>query len=282
MKKIFIGFILSVIALTQYAQETKYDNKEAFYPHFYPYPGNDYRSASGEPGPKYWQNRADYKINATLDTTSHKVTGQVEITYTNNSPDNLKFLWLQLDQNIYKSDSRASATTTQAGGRWANENFTGGYIIESIKAGSDEKNYVPRTITTDTRMQVWLQEPVKAAGGQVKFIVAFSFEIPEYGTDRMGRLKTKNGWVYEVAQWYPRMAVYDDIQGWNTLPYMGAGEFYLEFGDVTFSITAPANLVIAGSGELVNEKEVLTPVQQTRLAEARNSYNTVMLRTSAE
>ena len=132
MKKLFIGFILSLIVITQYAQVTKYDNKEAFYPQFYPYPGNDFRSASGEPGPKYWQNRADYKINATLDTGSHKVSGDVEITYTNNSPDNLKFLWLQLDQNIYREDSRGSATTTQAGGRWANTKFTEGDVIKSI------------------------------------------------------------------------------------------------------------------------------------------------------
>jgi hypothetical protein len=87
---------------------TFYDSKEAFNPQFYPYPGNDFRSASGEPGPRYWQNRADYKIEATLDTSTHGVKGSVEITYINNSPDNLKFLWLQLDQNIYKKDSRAS------------------------------------------------------------------------------------------------------------------------------------------------------------------------------
>src|SRR5204862_4838284 len=124
MKKLFIGSILSLIVITQYAQVTKFDSKESFYPQFYPYQGNDYRSASGEPGPKYWQNRADYKIASTLDTDSHSVNGTVEITYTNNSPDNLKFLWLQLDQNIYKENSRASATTTQTGGRWANGGFT--------------------------------------------------------------------------------------------------------------------------------------------------------------
>ena len=156
MKRTVLTIIYACFITAAFTQSA-YDAKEAFNPQFYPYPGNDFRSASGEPGPRYWQNHANYSITCSLDTATHIVKGQVEITYTNNSPDNLKFLWLQLDQNIYKRDSRGSATTTQAGGRWANEKFTGGYIIESIKAGSDEKNYVPRTITTDTRMQLCLQ-----------------------------------------------------------------------------------------------------------------------------
>src|SRR5690606_37407717 len=162
---------------------------EAFDAHFYPYPGNEFRSASGEPGPKYWQNRADYKINCTLDTTKHTVSGDVEITYTNNSPDNLKFLWLQLDQNIYKQDSRGSATTTQTGGRWANNQFTNGYEISSVKTEGKTAKYT----ITDTRMQVWLPDALKAQGGKTKLSIQFAFEIPQYGTDRMGRLSTKNG-----------------------------------------------------------------------------------------
>ena len=221
MKKLFIGFILSLIVITQYAQVTKFDSKESFYPQFYPYPGNDYRSASGEPGPKYWQNRADYKINATLDTGSHKVSGDVEITYTNNSPDNLKFLWLQVDQNIYREDSRGSATTTQAGGRWANTKFTEGDVIKSITVDAELNHTRQNILLRDTRMQVWLNDALKGSGNKVKIKISFEFTVPEYGTDRMGRLKTKNGWVYEVAQWFPRLCVYDDIQGWNTLPYVG-------------------------------------------------------------
>jgi len=281
MKKIFVGFILSMIAITQYAQETKYDNKEAFHPQFYPYPGNDIRSASGEPGPKYWQNRADYKINATLNTDSHRVTGDVEITYTNNSPDNLKFLWLQLDQNIYREDSRGSATTTQAGGRWANTKFTEGEVIKSINVDG-AKPYTPKYIVTDTRMQVWLNDAVKASGNKVKLKITFEFTVPEYGTDRMGRLKTKNGIVYEVAQWFPRLCVYDDIQGWNTLPYIGQGEFYLEYGDLEFNITAPSDVIVVGSGELLNPQDCYTPEQQKRWAEAKNSDKTVIIRGEKE
>ena len=281
MKKFFIGFILSLIVITQYAQVTKYDNKEAFYPQFYPYPGNDYRSASGEPGPKYWQNRADYKINATLDTGSHKIIGDVEITYTNNSPDNLKFLWLQVDQNIYREDSRGSATTTQAGGRWANTKFTEGDVIKSISIDAG-KPYTPKYTVSDTRMQIWLNDVLKGSGNKVKIKIAFEFTVPEYGTDRMGRLKTKNGWVYEVAQWFPRLCVYDDIQGWNTLPYVGQGEFYLEYGDLEYTITAPSDLIVVGSGELLNPQDCYTADQQKKWNEAKSSDKTVTIRGEKE
>jgi len=276
-------FILNCLFITigLFAQ-AKYDHKEAFNPQFYPYTGNDYRSASGEPGPKYWQNRADYRITSTLDTVAHKVSGDVEISYTNNSPDNLKFLWLQLDQNIYKKDSRGSATT-ESGGRWSNTKFTEGYIIKSIALEYNGKNIAPKqTITADTRMQVWLPESLKSSGGKIKISVSFEFIIPEYGTDRMGRLQTKNGMIYEVAQWFPRMAVYDDIQGWNTLPYIGAGEFYLEYGDIDFTVTAPSNIIIVGSGELQNPQECYTTEQMGRWNAAKNSDKTVVIRSDKE
>lgn len=281
MKRIVLALLTNTAVLLAVAQPA-YNHHEAFDPNFYPQTGNDYRSASGEPGPKYWQNRADYRINATLDTATHKVTGDVEITYTNNSPDNLKFLWLQLDQNIYKPTSRGSATTTQTGGRWANNGFTEGHAIKSISVEVEGAKQTPQFLINDTRMQVWLPQPLKAQGKTARLNIAFEFIIPQYGTDRMGRLHTKNGVVYEVAQWFPRMAVYDDVQGWNVLPYIGAGEFYLEYGDFDVNITAPANLIVAGSGELLNEKEVLTSAQQTRLAAARNSDKTVVLRSAEE
>ncbi|MFZ1263617.1 MAG: M1 family metallopeptidase [Chitinophagaceae bacterium] len=277
-----LGFLMYISLFAQTNPVSNYDNKEAFNPQFYPYPGNDYRSASGEPGPKYWQNRADYKINCTLDTGKNSVSGDVEIYYTNNSPDNLKFLWLQLDQNIYKKDSRASATTTEAGGRWANSKFTEGDIIKSISVEYNGKTFTPKFNVTDTRMQVWLTDALKSTGGKVKISIKFEFTVPEYGTDRMGRLKTKNGIIYEVAQWFPRMAVYDDIQGWNTLPYLGAGEFYLEYGDIDFTITAPANLIVVGSGELVNPQECYTAEQMNRWAAAKNSDKTVVIRSDKE
>jgi hypothetical protein len=281
MKKLCLLLIANCLFLIGFTQN-KYDQRKAFDPQFYPVAPNEYRSAGGEPGPKYWQNRADYKIACALDTDNHSVSGTVEITYLNNSPDNLKFLWLQLDQNIYKESSRASATTTQTGGRWANGGFTQGDVIKSISVEDGGQKYTPQNITTDTRMQVWLQQPLRGPGGKVKVIIAYQFIVPEYGTDRMGRLNTRDGWVYEVAQWFPRMAVYDDIQGWNTLPYLGAGEFYLEYGDIEYSITAPSSLIIVGSGELQNEKDVLTSTQISRLASARNSDKTVVIRSADE
>lgn len=281
MKKLFLSIFGLFMFMGLYAQSI-YDHKEAFNPQFYPYPGNDVRSASGEPGPKYWQNRADYKINCTLDTAKHGVSGEVEINYTNNSPDNLKFLWLQLDQNIYKKDSRASATTTEAGGRWANAKFTDGNVIKSISVEASGKTFTPKFIVSDTRMQVWLQDALKPAGGKIKLTIKFEFTVPEYGTDRMGRLKTKNGIVYEVAQWFPRMCVYDDIQGWNTLPYLGAGEFYLEYGDIDFTVTAPSNLIVVGSGELTNPQECYTAEQMKRWAAAKASDKTVAIRSEKE
>jgi hypothetical protein len=132
MKKSALTIAGLCMLLVTFSQSV-YDAKEAFNPQFYPYPGNDFRSASGEPGPKYWQNKAGYLINCKIDTGKHSVTGDVVITYTNNSPDNMRFVWLQLDQNIYRKDSRGSATTTEAGGRWANSNFTGGYVISSVQ-----------------------------------------------------------------------------------------------------------------------------------------------------
>ncbi|NOT52807.1 MAG: M1 family metallopeptidase [Chitinophagaceae bacterium] len=281
MKKFILGLFSLFLFVGLFAQ-SKYDHKEAFNPQFYPYPGNEVRTASGEPGSKYWQNRADYKISCTLDTAKHTVSGDVEIFYTNNSPENLKFLWLQLDQNIYKKDSRASATTTEAGGRWANAKFTDGYVIKSISSEYNGKTYVPKNITTDTRMQVWLQDVLKSTGGKIKLAIKFEFIIPERGTDRMGQLKTKNGIVYEVAQWFPRMCVYDDIQGWNTMPYLGAGEFYLEYGDIDFTVTAPSSLIVAGSGELLNPQECYTAEQMKRWNNAKNSDKTVMIRSHKE
>src|SRR5689334_8714998 len=147
MKKISISLAITFIYMAAFSQ-SNYDHKQLFDPNFYPPSTNEYRSASGAPGVKYWQNHADYKINCTLDTVNHKVSGQVEIVYTNNSPDNLKFLWLQTDQNIYKAESRASATTTQTGGRWANASFTQGDVIKSISVELDGKKFVPDTIGT--------------------------------------------------------------------------------------------------------------------------------------
>ena len=262
---------------------SKYDQHEAFAPLFYPSYGDDQRAASGVPGPRYWQNAASYKIDVSLNDQDHSIAGSVTITYKNNSPQRLPFLWLQLDQNIYSLQSRGVAITPTSGGRWANrDNFDGGYKLSSVSVIRGGKEQKAEYRVSDTRMQVTLPQAMGAGGDSVKIKIDYSFLIPEYGTDRMGRVQTSNGWIYEIAQWYPRMCVYDNVYGWNTLPYLGQGEFYLEYGNFEYSINAPASHIIVGSGELQNASEVLTTEQVSRLKQARESDKTVMLRSEAE
>lgn len=270
------------------APESKYDYHAAFGPSFYTRNGDEFRSASGKPGPKYWQNRADYQLSVTLNDQTDQISGSASITYTNNSPDDLAFLWLQLDQNAYEKNARGEAIVPVTGSRYGShgQQFEGGYKIKSVKlistvngknSESEAKFYV-----TDTRMQVMLPSELKGQGGKIKLKIDYSFIVPEQGSDRLGIQKTRNGKIYTIAQWYPRMAVYDNILGWNTLPYIGPGEFYLEFGDFEFSITAPANHLVVGSGELLNTAEVYTSQQQKRWNLAAGSDKTVAIRSAAE
>ncbi len=260
----------------------KYDQHKVFTPLFYPAKGNEYRTAAGAPGVKYWQNRADYKLNVTLDTATHRVSGTTQITYTNNSPDPLAFLWLQVDQNIYREDSRGEATSPVTGGRFTNKTFTKGDEIKGVYVIKNGKQEKVDYLITDTRMQIKLNDTLRSGGSKLLIKIDYAFDVPEYGTDRMGRKLYKNGWVYEIAQWYPRMEVYDDVTGWNVIPYMGASEFYLEYGNFDYTITAPANLVVVGSGELLNPAEVYTPKIIGRLAAAKNSDKTVMIKDSVD
>ncbi|HXB05806.1 MAG TPA: M1 family metallopeptidase [Puia sp.] len=262
--------------------QSRFDAHKAFDPLFYPTGSTVYRSASGAPGERYWTNRVDYAIRTALDTAHHSLSGDVTITYTNNSPDALPYLWLQLDQNIYRADSRGEATNPVTGGRWSNKKFTDGDVIRSVVLLVDGKEQKADWSVADTRMQIRLPQAVRAGGGVIRFRIDYSFTIPEYGTDRMGRQLMADGWIYEIAQWYPRMEVYDDVSGWNLLPYLGQGEFYLDYGNIDYTVTAPSNMVVVGSGELLNPAEVLTPAQQSRLAKARSSDKTVVIRSAEE
>jgi hypothetical protein len=288
--KAILASLLAIGVCNAHAQTTessdqsqsKYDQHKVFIPSFYPDKGNEYRTASGAPGIKYWQNRADYKLDVTLDTAQHKVSGTTLITYTNNSPDGLTFLWLQVEQNIYRQDSRSQATSPVTGGRFVNKSFTDGDEIKSIYIIKNGKAEKADYLVNDTRLQIKLKDTLRSAGGKLQIKIEYAFSVPEYGTDRMGRELTKNGWIYEIAQWYPRMEVYDDVTGWNVIPYLGASEFYLEYGNFDYTVTAPASLVVVGSGELINPQEVLTPTAISRLAVARNSDKTVAIRDSAD
>ncbi len=268
--------------------QTNYNYHDAFALFYYTKNGNEYRSAGGQPGPKYWQNRADYQLSASLNDQTNEITGTEILTYTNNSPDKLGFLWMQLDQNLFKSDSRGSAIIPTAGSRNGGRGqvFDAGYKIKSVKTVSGSKGKSAETdvkfMINDTRMQVFLPQNINAGGGQVKLKIEYSFIEPNYGSDRTGYLDTKNGKIYTIAQWYPRMYVYDDVSGWNALPYTGPGEFYLEYGDFDINITAPANHIVVSSGELQNPQEVYTAEQLKRWAAAAKSDQTVMIRNADE
>jgi hypothetical protein len=198
--------ILLLVQLTMQAQPTArpatpptsvYNSHEAFGPLFYPAYGDEYRSADGGPGPRYWQNSADYKIDASLDDENKSLSGTVLITYKNNSPQDLPFVWLQLDQNIQNPNSRGVAITDLSGGRWANRDaFEGGYQLKSVELIDPVtgKGAPADYLVSDTRMKIKLPAGLRS-GGSLKMKIAYSFNIPQYGTDRMGRLETKNGWI---------------------------------------------------------------------------------------
>jgi len=282
--KLKLSLSVCLFSAAAFAQDTtsKYDQHQAFPATFYPADGTLLRGGNGAPGPKYWQNRADYTLNVTLDTAAHTVSGTAVITYTNNSPGGIDFLWLQLDQNIYRKDSRSEATSPVESGRFNNKSFTDGDEIKSVTIIRNGKSEAADYLVTDTRMQIRLKDTLHAGGSKLQIKIGYAFKVPEYGTDRMGRKLYKNGWIYEIAQWYPRMEVYDDVSGWNTIPYLGASEFYLEYGDFDYTISAPANMVVVGSGELLNPAEVYSPVVQQRLAAAAGSNKTLMIKDSLD
>ena len=178
------------------------------------------------------------------------MSGSVTIRYTNNSPDTLRFVWLQLDQNLYRPGSKGSMLFP-ADSRWGVRGFQGGYELSGVQV---ERSHRHRCTSTTRWAASISTQPIAPRGGKATISMSFAFRVPEHGSDRMGR----DGTLYEIAQWYPRMAVYDDIRGWNTDPYFGQGEFYLEYGDIDYSITAPAGYTIAGSGVLQNPADVLT------------------------
>src|SRR2546423_8648 len=184
---------------------------------------NEIREGAGTPGPRYWQQRADYTIRATLDTATHTIAGSETLRYANHSPDTLRYLWLQVEQNIYKANSRGAALNpTDA--RFAGRGFEGGYTIEYVRAvrrvGQAAGRIPVKTTGNGTMLRVDLDRPLPP-GGRAELELAYRFEVPEHGSDRMGREQFSGGWLYEVAQWYPRVAVYDDVRGWDTEQALG-------------------------------------------------------------
>lgn len=262
-----------IVAATTAASSSSYQPRETFAPFDMEQAVNRYRGGDGMPGPDYWQNRADYVIRATLDPAAHTIKGEVAITYTNASPSALDVLWLQLEQNIYRPGSRGSLA--QGGAPRGN---TDGMTLDQVTVTLGKAAVAVDPVISDTRAQLRLPTPL-ASGGKAVIHIRYHYEVPNdaFG-GRTGWLTAKNGApIYSVAQWYPRMAVFDDLRGWDPAPYL-AQEFYLEYGNFDYFITVPSDMIVAGSGELLNPQDVLTPQQQARLAAARRSDRTVMIR----
>jgi hypothetical protein len=275
--RIWVLLLCMSVSLAVNGQQVK-DNRDGAFTEFGYRQGTAYRTASGKPGPMYWQNGADYNIDVALDDVEHLLKGKITITYHNNSPEALDFVWLYLEQNRFMADSRGTLTTPVQGNRY-NGDVDGGYKIANLKAQVVGKNrpISSEYLISDTRMQVSFAEPIPANGGKATVSMDFEYKIPEKGMDRMGRLKVKDGTVYAMAQWYPKVAVFDDVTGWNTDPYLGAGEFYLGYGDFEFKVTVPYSHIVVGSGELVNASQVLSKEVQNRMAQAANSDERVYL-----
>ena len=244
---------------------------------------NTNRTGTGAPGADYWQQRVDYVIRASLDTVAQRVAGEERVTYTNNSPDTLHYLWLQLDQNLFNSSSRGFRLFQQDS-RFGTRGAEGGVsltrVVQPAVSAQKGRSAVPSSplkyLVNGTLMKVELARPLPPRGRQV-LDIAWTFPFGP-NSNRMGLEMIDGSHVYEVAQWYPRLAVYDDVRGWNTEQYLGQGEFYLEYGSFDVRISVPANMLVAATGTLRNAAQVLTTTQRDRLTRARGSDSTVVIR----
>lgn len=247
------------------------DGNDVFRPIDRPTP-NDQRLASGVPGPGYWQQRCDYRIEARLDPVTETVSASMTISYHNNSPHSLPYIWMNLDQNLFNTASIGTRTRTPGSVmKMLEDDFDGGFAVPTIRShGQDLAMKV-----YDTLGRIDLPEAL-APGQTLELEIDFGFRIPPH-LRRMGAEKVEQGTIFEIAQWFPQVSKYDDVHGWNTLPYLGTGEFYTDFGDYEVSITVPRDYIVAASGELVNPGEVLTAVQLGRLNAARDSDEPVWI-----
>ncbi|GCC50913.1 aminopeptidase [Chryseotalea sanaruensis] len=284
--KIKLLFSLLLLSAVAYAQSPGWQGKFEQLDQLLPTP-NEYRSGSGAPGPRYWQQRADYVINAELNDVNQSITGSETITYFNNSPDVLKYLWLQLDQNINDKESntlktatstvRDSIDTKSIASSLVLHDFDGGFKIKSVKDATGKA--LPYTINA-TMMRIDLPQAL-APGQKFSFSVEWSFNI----NDRVKGYTTNDGrsgmeyfpkdgnYLYIIAQWFPRMCVYDDVVGWQNKQFLGQGEFTLTFGNYVVNLTVPADHIVAATGMVQNAKEVLTPEQYARFEKAKTSFD---------
>ncbi|WP_372762351.1 M1 family metallopeptidase [Pseudoalteromonas sp.] len=262
---------------------------------------NVYRSAAGEPGERYWQQRVNYDIDVQLDEAKRRITGSQKIAYKNNSPHTLKYLWLQLDQNIFKNDSLAEASQTFNSslkslpadkpaklslGQLRRQQFLSdhelGYSISNVV---DDAGKALRVTVVDTLMRIDLNEPLKP-GKEAEFSMNFAFNLVE--EDAVGaragyeHFEKDGNDIFLVAQWFPRLAAYTDYEAWTNKAFLGSGEFTLEFGDYDVEITVPSDHIVAATGELDNASSVLTRTQRSRLKQAETAKRPVFIVTEQE
>ena len=257
---------------------------------------NVYRSAAGEPGENYWQQRVNYDIDVQLDEKKRRISGSQKIEYKNNSPHTLKYLWLQLDQNVFKNDSIAETTQTFKStltsfpadkpaklslGDLRRQQFMSdnelGYTISNVK---DDNGNELRVTVVDTLMRIDLNKPLKP-GKEAEFSMNFAFNLVE--EDAVGarsgyeHFEKDGNDIFLVAQWFPRLAAYTDYEAWTNKTFLGGGEFTLEFGDYDVEITVPADHIVSATGKLNNASSVLTSTQRKRLKQAENAKRPVFI-----
>jgi len=304
MKSLFVSLLAVVAGVFSIStaaadpiQQTKAPFKDAFRQlegEEWPTP-TDYRTASGAPGHRYWQQKVDYKIQARLDEAAKTVTGKATITYRNNSPDRLSYLWLLMDQNIFRRDSIAERTATvgSAGEISLNQlrriqkfkEWEGGFKLISVKDGSGRT--IPHKVV-DTLMRLDLPQNL-ASGASTTFTIEWSYALVENkvvgsrdGYECFTKPDEDGNCLFLGAQWFPRLARYTDYEGWHNKAFLGAGEFTLEFGDYEVALTVPNDHVVASTGDLTNPGAVLTAAQRQRLEQARTAKDPVYIVTAAE
>lgn len=254
---------------------------------------NMFRTASGAPGPAYYQQQADYKMDIELDDKNTKLYGTETITYTNNSPDNLEYLWVQLDQNQHEPGGPSELQNSQAmdpkfkadgfARRFMEEGFDGGFKLEYVK---DAKGNPMKYTINQTMMRIDLPAPLKH-GEKISFSIKWWYNINNYqvigGRSGYEHFEKDGNNLYVIAQFYPRMAVYNDVEGWQNMQFWGNGEFALPFGNFEVNITTPADHILDGTGELQNRKDVLTNDQLNRWEQATKTFDKpVVVVTQAE
>jgi len=252
-----------------------------------------YRTASGAPGHEYWQQRADYRIAVTLDDERQHITGSETITYHNQSPDSLDYLWVQIDPNLFSPESHSVRTSLSPNlegtpryrtikSALERQSFDGGAKITRVADTSDRA--LAHTIV-DTMMRIDLPAPL-ASGQSLAFDIDWNYPINDHkllgGRTGFEYFEDDDNYLYEIAQWFPRMAAYTDLDGWQNKPFLGRGEFTLEFGDYEVAITAPADHVVASTGVLQNPGDVLTSEQRERLQSASGAKTPVFIITPEE